>query len=52
MIRSDSVYHYDAFEIPTRRGTTILDALIYTKQYLMPVYTGYSCRMTSLGRVE
>jgi succinate dehydrogenase / fumarate reductase iron-sulfur subunit len=40
--------HYDTFEIPVYRWTTVLDALIYAKNYIDPsIAIRYSCRMAS-----
>jgi succinate dehydrogenase / fumarate reductase iron-sulfur subunit len=50
--RNDRNYkaHYDYFEIPTKRWTTVLDALIYAKEHLdASICIRYSCRMASCG---
>ncbi|MGV8106885.1 MAG: succinate dehydrogenase/fumarate reductase iron-sulfur subunit [Nitrososphaerota archaeon] len=42
--------HYDNFEVPYKRWTTVLDALLYAKCYIDPsVAIRYSCRMASCG---
>lgn len=42
--------HYDNFEVPYKRWTTVLDALLYAKSYIDPsVAIRYSCRMASCG---
>jgi succinate dehydrogenase / fumarate reductase iron-sulfur subunit len=42
--------HYDYFEIPAKRWTTVLDALIYAKEHLdASICIRYSCRMVSCG---
>jgi succinate dehydrogenase / fumarate reductase iron-sulfur subunit len=42
--------HYDRFEVPYKRWTTVLDALLYVKSYIDPsVAIRYSCRMASCG---
>jgi succinate dehydrogenase / fumarate reductase iron-sulfur subunit len=41
---------FDSFEIPLKRWTTVLDALIYAKSYLdSSIGIRYSCRMASCG---
>jgi succinate dehydrogenase / fumarate reductase, iron-sulfur subunit len=48
-IRGDSV-HYDTFDIPVQRWSTVLDALLYIKSYLdSSIGIRYSCRMASCG---
>jgi succinate dehydrogenase / fumarate reductase iron-sulfur subunit len=50
--RNDRNYkaHYDYFEIPAKRWTTVLDALIYAKEHLdASICIRYSCRMASCG---
>ena len=48
--RNDDSPHYDTFEIPLQRWTTVLDALIYAKSYLdTSIAIRYSCRMASCG---
>lgn len=48
-IRGDSV-HYDTFDIPVQRWSTVLDALLYAKSYLdSTIGIRYSCRMASCG---
>src|ERR671922_511689 len=50
--RNDRNYkaHYDYFEIPVERWTTVLDALIYAKEHLdASICIRYSCRMASCG---
>jgi succinate dehydrogenase iron-sulfur subunit len=48
-IRGDSV-HYDTFDIPVQRWSTVLDALLYVKSYLdSSIGIRYSCRMASCG---
>ena len=42
--------HYDTFEVPYKKWTTVLDALLYVKSYRDPsVAIRYSCRMASCG---
>ncbi|MGI0022508.1 MAG: succinate dehydrogenase/fumarate reductase iron-sulfur subunit, partial [Nitrososphaeraceae archaeon] len=42
--------HYDTFEVPYEKWTTVLDALLYVKSYIDPsVAIRYSCRMASCG---
>ena len=42
--------HYDTFEVPYKKWTTVLDALLYVKSYIDPsVAIRYSCRMASCG---
>lgn len=42
--------HYDKFEVPVQRWTTVLDALIYAKGYQdSSIGIRYSCRMASCG---
>jgi succinate dehydrogenase / fumarate reductase, iron-sulfur subunit len=49
-VRNDDSPHYDTFEIPLQRWTTVLDALIYAKSYLdSSIAIRYSCRMASCG---
>src|ERR671939_1498680 len=41
---------YDRIEVPVQRWTTVLDALLYAKQYKDPsIGIRYSCRMASCG---
>jgi succinate dehydrogenase / fumarate reductase iron-sulfur subunit len=41
---------FDSFEIPLKRWTTVLDALIYVKSYIdSSIGIRYSCRMASCG---
>ncbi|MFL6348964.1 MAG: succinate dehydrogenase/fumarate reductase iron-sulfur subunit [Nitrososphaeraceae archaeon] len=41
---------FDSFEIPLKRWTTVLDALIYAKSYIdSSIGIRYSCRMASCG---
>jgi succinate dehydrogenase iron-sulfur subunit len=43
-------HHYDRFEVPVKRWTTVLDALLYVKYHLDPsIAIRYSCRMASCG---
>jgi succinate dehydrogenase iron-sulfur subunit len=43
-------HHYDMFEVPVKRWTTVLDALLYVKNHLDPsIAIRYSCRMASCG---
>src|SRR5919198_5004471 len=43
-------HSFDSFEIPLKRWTTVLDALIYAKSYLdSSIGIRYSCRMASCG---
>jgi succinate dehydrogenase / fumarate reductase iron-sulfur subunit len=49
-VKNDDSPHYDMFEIPLQRWTTVLDALIYAKSYLdSSIAIRYSCRMASCG---
>jgi succinate dehydrogenase / fumarate reductase iron-sulfur subunit len=42
--------HFDRFEIPVQRWTTVLDALLYAKSYQdSSIGIRYSCRMASCG---
>ena len=42
--------HFDEFEVPVQRWTTVLDALLYIKGYLdKSIAIRYSCRMASCG---
>ncbi|MFZ0656014.1 MAG: 2Fe-2S iron-sulfur cluster-binding protein, partial [Nitrososphaeraceae archaeon] len=42
--------HHDTFEVPYKKWTTVLDALLYVKSYIDPsVAIRYSCRMASCG---
>ncbi len=42
--------HYDTFEVPYERWTTVLDALLYVKAYIdHSIALRYSCRMASCG---
>lgn len=42
--------HYDTFEVPYKKWTTVLDALLYVKSYMDPsIAIRYSCRMASCG---
>jgi succinate dehydrogenase / fumarate reductase, iron-sulfur subunit len=43
-------HSFDSFEIPLKRWTTVLDALIYAKSYMdSSIGIRYSCRMASCG---
>ena len=47
-IRGGSSHHFDTFEIPVQRWTTVLDALLYAKSDLdSSIGIRYSCRMAS-----
>ncbi len=49
-LRNDFSHRYDVFEIPVSRSTTVLDALMYTKEYVdSSLCIRYSCRMASCG---
>lgn len=49
-IRGDATHYYDDFEIPVGRSTTVLDALLYIKEYVdSSLCIRYSCRMASCG---
>ncbi len=50
-IKGDTDRHYyDTFEVPVKRWTTVLDALLYVKEHLDPsIAIRYSCRMASCG---
>src|SRR6187200_41483 len=42
--------HFDRFEVPVQRWTTVLDALLYAKSYSdSSLGIRYSCRMASCG---
>ena len=42
--------HYDMFDVPYKKWTTVLDALLHVKSYMDPsVAIRYSCRMASCG---
>ena len=42
--------HFDRFEVPVQRWTTVLDALLHAKSYLdKSIAIRYSCRMASCG---
>lgn len=42
--------HYDMFNVPVKRWTTVLDALLYAKSYQdSSIGIRYSCRMASCG---
>lgn len=42
--------HYDTFEVPYKKSTTVLDALLYIKAYKdHSLALRYSCRMASCG---
>ena len=42
--------HYDSVQVPVQRWTTVLDALLYAKQYKdSSIGIRYSCRMASCG---
>lgn len=42
--------HFDRFEVPAQRWTTVLDALLYAKSYQdSSIGIRYSCRMASCG---
>lgn len=42
--------HFDKFEVPIQRWTTVLDALLHAKSYLdSSIAIRYSCRMASCG---
>ncbi|HEY7227828.1 MAG TPA: succinate dehydrogenase iron-sulfur subunit [Nitrososphaeraceae archaeon] len=46
----NSKSHYDSFEVPYKRWTTVLDALLHVKSYIDPsIAIRYSCRMASCG---
>jgi hypothetical protein len=34
-VKGDTDHHYDVFEVPVKRSTTVLDALLYVKSYLV-----------------
>src|SRR6266516_5287057 len=49
-LKGDTDHHYDTFDIPVKRWTTVLDALLYAKSYLdSSLAIRYSCRMASCG---
>jgi succinate dehydrogenase / fumarate reductase iron-sulfur subunit len=49
-VKGDTDHHYDIFEVPVKRSTTVLDALLYVKSYLdASTAIRYSCRMASCG---
>jgi succinate dehydrogenase / fumarate reductase, iron-sulfur subunit len=42
--------HFDLYEVPIQRWTTVLDALLYAKCFIDPsIGIRYSCRMASCG---
>ena len=44
------VHHFDEFQIPVKRWTTVLDALLDAKSYQdSSIAIRYSCRMASCG---
>jgi succinate dehydrogenase / fumarate reductase iron-sulfur subunit len=46
----DSGSHHDTFEVPYKKWTTVLDALLYVKSYMdTSVAIRYSCWMASCG---
>ena len=49
-VKGDTDHHYAVFEVPVKRSTTVLDALLYVKSYLdASTAIRYSCRMASCG---
>lgn len=45
-----SSHRYEEFDVPVKRWTTVLDALLYAKHYLdSSIAIRYSCRMASCG---
>ena len=49
-VKHHSPHTFDSFEIPLKRWTTVLDALIYAKSYMdSSIGIRYSCRMASCG---
>jgi succinate dehydrogenase iron-sulfur subunit len=48
--QSKDAHHYDTFKVPVQRWTTVLDALLYAKDYSDPsIAIRYSCRMAACG---
>ena len=48
--KQDKSSHFDKFEVPVQRWTTVLDALLHAKGYLdNSIAIRYSCRMASCG---
>ncbi len=48
--KEDNSPHYDAFNVPVERWTTVLDALLHAKAYNdHSIAIRYSCRMASCG---
>jgi succinate dehydrogenase / fumarate reductase, iron-sulfur subunit len=48
--KQDKSSHFDKFEVPVQRWTTVLDALLHAKGYLdKSIAIRYSCRMASCG---
>lgn len=48
--RMRDLAHFDKFEVPVQRWTTVLDALLYAKSYQdSSIGIRYSCRMASCG---
>ncbi|MGZ5485596.1 MAG: 2Fe-2S iron-sulfur cluster-binding protein, partial [Nitrososphaeraceae archaeon] len=46
----NDVHHFDEFQVPVRRWTTVLDALLDAKSYQdNSIAIRYSCRMASCG---
>lgn len=49
-IAGESSHRYEEFDVPVKRWTTVLDALLYAKNYLdSSIAIRYSCRMASCG---
>src|SRR5919202_6728734 len=49
-VKQSGPHTFDSFEIPLKRWTTVLDALIYGKSYMdSSIGIRYSCRMASCG---
>lgn len=47
---SEKSHHYEEFDVPVERWTTVLDALLYAKSYLdHSIAIRFSCRMASCG---
>jgi|GEM_PF-4137870 len=43
-------HHYEKFDVPAKRWTTVLDALLYVKNHLdHSIAIRFSCRMASCG---
>jgi succinate dehydrogenase iron-sulfur subunit len=49
-VAGDKPHRYDEFDVPVKRWTTVLDALLHAKNYLdHSIAIRFSCRMASCG---